>query len=69
MVWKKDDVATLSDRLVDGLVAWGDVDAIVERVRAHWDAGADHVCVQVHQSRDAAVMPREGWRAVVEALA
>lgn len=69
MGFTEDDVATLSDRLVDGLVAWGDVDAIVERVRAHWNAGADHVCVQVHQSRDAAVMPREGWRAVVEALA
>jgi probable F420-dependent oxidoreductase len=69
MGFTEDDVKSLSDRLVDGLVAWGGVDAIADRVRAHWDAGADHVCVQVHQSRDAAVMPREGWRAVVEALA
>jgi probable F420-dependent oxidoreductase len=37
----------ISDRLVDAIVAWGDVDAIAERVRAHHDAGADHVCVQV----------------------
>ena len=36
-----------SDRLVDAIVAWGDVDAIVARVKAHLDAGADHVCVQV----------------------
>ncbi|QGG93690.1 LLM class F420-dependent oxidoreductase [Actinomarinicola tropica] len=36
-----------SDRLVDAIVAWGDVDAIVDRVRAHHDAGADHVAVQV----------------------
>lgn len=35
-----------SDRLVDDLVAWGDEDAIRARVRAHRDAGADHVCIQ-----------------------
>jgi probable F420-dependent oxidoreductase len=35
-----------SDRLVDALVAWGDPDAIAARVRAHHDAGADHVCIQ-----------------------
>ena len=69
MGFSEEDVSTLSDRLVDGLVAWGDVDAIVQRVRAHREAGADHVCVQVHQPRDVAVMPREGWRAVVQALA
>jgi probable F420-dependent oxidoreductase len=35
-----------SNRLVDAVVAWGDVDAIRDRVRAHLDAGADHVCIQ-----------------------
>ena len=35
-----------SDRLVDALVAWGDVDAVAARVREHLDAGADHVAVQ-----------------------
>jgi probable F420-dependent oxidoreductase len=35
-----------SDRLVDAIVAWGDVDAVGDRVKAHLDAGADHVCVQ-----------------------
>ncbi len=35
-----------SDRLVDAIVAWGDVDAVRDRVEAHLDAGADHVCVQ-----------------------
>lgn len=35
-----------SDRLVDALVAWGDVDAIRRRVQEHLDAGADHVCIQ-----------------------
>ncbi|MBB4906544.1 LLM class F420-dependent oxidoreductase [Actinophytocola algeriensis] len=36
-----------SDRLVDALVAWGDADAIRERIAAHWDAGADQVALQV----------------------
>jgi probable F420-dependent oxidoreductase len=35
-----------SDRLVDAIVAWGDVDAVRDRVKAHLDAGADHVCIQ-----------------------
>ncbi len=35
-----------SDRLVDAIVAWGDVPAIEARVKAHFDAGADHVCIQ-----------------------
>jgi len=36
-----------SDRLIDAVIAWGNVDAIVRRVRAHLDAGADQVCIQV----------------------
>ena len=35
-----------SDRLVDALVAWGDVEAIRSGVQEHLDAGADHVAVQ-----------------------
>ncbi len=35
-----------SNRLVDGLVAWGDEDSIRARVQQHWDAGADHVAIQ-----------------------
>lgn len=35
-----------SDRLVDAIVAWGDDSAIAHRIRAHHDAGADHVCIQ-----------------------
>ncbi|MFH8631292.1 LLM class F420-dependent oxidoreductase [Streptomyces lydicus] len=35
-----------SDRLVDALVAWGDVDAVRRRVQKHLDAGADHVALQ-----------------------
>jgi probable F420-dependent oxidoreductase len=35
-----------SDRLVDAVVAWGDETAIAARIKAHHDAGADHVCIQ-----------------------
>lgn len=35
-----------SDALVDAVVAWGDAEAIVERIREHLEAGADHVCLQ-----------------------
>lgn len=35
-----------SDLLIDSLIAWGDEEAIRRRIRLHWDAGADHVCIQ-----------------------
>ena len=35
-----------SDRLVDGLVAHGSGEVVAGHVRAHLEAGADHVCVQ-----------------------
>ena len=56
-----------SDRLVDAIVAWGDVDAIVARVRAHHDAGADHVCVQVLTAAMGA-LPMPEWRTLAPAL-
>jgi probable F420-dependent oxidoreductase len=46
--WGDDDLGgTGSDRLIDAVIAWGDVDTIVGRVRAHLDGGADQVCLQV----------------------
>jgi probable F420-dependent oxidoreductase len=35
-----------SERFLDAMVAWGDEGAIRARVQQHWDAGADHVCIQ-----------------------
>lgn len=50
--WGEADIASEgSDKLIDAVVAIGDVDAIVARVRAHLDAGADHVCVQVRAEK------------------
>jgi probable F420-dependent oxidoreductase len=52
--WSDDDIANDgSDRLIDAVVAWGDVDSIVARVKAHLDAGADHVCVQLRADSSA----------------
>ncbi|HKA13671.1 MAG TPA: TIGR03620 family F420-dependent LLM class oxidoreductase [Myxococcota bacterium] len=39
-----------SDRLVDAIVAWGDEKVIADRIQAHHDAGADHVCIQTFRS-------------------
>ncbi|MBA2370676.1 MAG: TIGR03620 family F420-dependent LLM class oxidoreductase [Chloroflexi bacterium] len=47
MAWSDSDIAGPSDGLVDAIVAHGEVAALVARVRAHLDGGADHVCVQV----------------------
>jgi probable F420-dependent oxidoreductase len=63
-----DDVAGGgSDRLVDAIVAWGGIDAIVARVKAHHDAGADHVCLQVLRANPAE-LPRDSWRELAAAL-
>jgi probable F420-dependent oxidoreductase len=56
-----------SNRLVDAIVAWGDEDTIRERVRAHHDAGADHVAVQVLPSPPTDA-PVEEWRRLADAL-
>lgn len=55
-----------SRRLIDALVAWGDVDTVAARVAEHRDAGAGHVCVQVLTGRPGP--PRAEWRALAPAL-
>jgi probable F420-dependent oxidoreductase len=57
-----------SDGLVDRLVAWGDEAAIATRVRAFFDAGADHVCIQALTSAERTDFPRAEWRALAPAL-
>jgi probable F420-dependent oxidoreductase len=56
-----------SDRLVDAIVAWGDMTAIINRVRAHQSAGANHVCIQVLPP-DPQTLPIPQWREVASAL-
>jgi probable F420-dependent oxidoreductase len=56
-----------SDRLVDAVVCWGDLDAVAARVGAHYAAGADHVCVQVvSDGRES--FPLAQYRALAPAL-
>lgn len=58
-----------SDRLIDALVAWGDEQAIVDRIGEHRAAGADHVCLQVMIDRDDMdVFPLEQWRRLAPAV-
>jgi probable F420-dependent oxidoreductase len=60
-----------SDRLVDALIAWGDVDEVTARVKAHLDAGADSVCVQVVSDTAYGGMSelhRDTWRELAPAL-
>lgn len=35
-----------SDKFIDATFAWGTTDAIKARIQEHFDAGADHVCIQ-----------------------
>lgn len=54
-----------SDRLVDAVFAWGDVDAIRRRMNEHLDAGADHVALQII-TEDRIGLPLAEWRALAE---
>jgi probable F420-dependent oxidoreductase len=65
--FSEDDISEASDRLVDAIVVWGTLDDVVARVKAHHDAGADHVCLQVLLP-DRATVPRDEWRRLAEAV-
>lgn len=44
-----------SDRFIDAMVLWGDAATVKKCLRAHFDAGATHVCIQpVHAEGDTA---------------
>ena len=54
-----------SDRLIDAVIPHGSAEAIAEAVRAHFDAGADHVCLQPLGHGPA---PVDDYAALAEAL-
>ncbi|HKE76733.1 MAG TPA: TIGR03620 family F420-dependent LLM class oxidoreductase [Acidimicrobiales bacterium] len=66
MGFAEDDIQNLGDPLIDGLVTWGDIDAVEAGVRAHLDAGADHVAISVVGG--ATDPPVGEWRALAERL-
>ncbi|MGC5037737.1 LLM class F420-dependent oxidoreductase [Streptomyces sp. DT190] len=51
-----------SDRLVDALFAWGDETAIRTRIDSFFEAGADHVALQVIAEGPRDALPRKTWR-------
>ncbi len=55
-----------SDRLVDAVVAWGDLGAVAGRVHEHHQAGADHVCLQLVAPMDS--FPLAAYRELAGAL-
>ena len=59
-----------SDGVVDALVAWGGLDAILDRIAEHRQAGANHVSLQVLNSAESGThpLPRREWREIGEAL-
>jgi probable F420-dependent oxidoreductase len=50
-----------SNRIIDAIIAWGDLNAIRDRIREHHAAGADHVCIQV-LTADPKALPLREWR-------
>ncbi|MFE2069585.1 TIGR03620 family F420-dependent LLM class oxidoreductase [Streptomyces sp. NPDC059467] len=65
--YSEEEIAGGSDRIVDDLVFWGDLDTIVEKLHAHVEAGADHVAIQVI-GIDPGVSAMPYWRMLGEAL-
>ena len=69
--WKQEDIAgpdkMPSDAMVDAIVAWGTLETIMGRIKAHLDAGASHVSVQVLDA-DQLALPMRQWRELATVL-
>jgi 2-methylisocitrate lyase-like PEP mutase family enzyme len=61
-----DEIVNQEDRVVDAIVAWGSTDSIVARIKSHFDAGADHVCVQV-LTANTGTLPMKEWQELADA--
>lgn len=64
--WAEDDITGASDKLVDAICAWGTTEQAVARVKAHLDAGANHVCVQVLTDAPG-TLPFAQWQELADA--
>jgi probable F420-dependent oxidoreductase len=56
-----------SDALIDALVAHGTADEVAVQLTGHFDAGADHVAIQLLTGPDADLV--DGYRQLAKALA
>ena len=64
--FSEDDIADGgSDRLIDAVIPHGSAEQIAEAVQAHFDAGADHVCLQPLGEQG---VPRDSWTALAKVL-
>jgi probable F420-dependent oxidoreductase len=68
MGFSQDEIAHLSDRLVDAVVAWGDPDTIAARIAEHLHAGADHVALSVLHEGRPGTLPVVQWRLLAKSL-
>jgi probable F420-dependent oxidoreductase len=50
-----------SERFLDAMVAWGDAAVLQQRIQAHFDAGASHVCIQALHPEG---QPMPDWQAL-----
>jgi probable F420-dependent oxidoreductase len=57
-----------SDRLIDAVIVWGDLKAVMNRINEHHSAGADHVCIQV-LTEDRKTLPLSEYRQLASAIA
>ena len=66
--WDDDDFADGgTDRLVDALIPWGDEAAVAAALRAHADAGADEIVVQVLPT-ESGKLPTDEFRRLLPVL-
>ena len=56
-----------SDKLIDAVIAWGDLKSVLNRIREHHSAGADHVCIQV-LTDDPKTLPFREYRELASAI-
>jgi probable F420-dependent oxidoreductase len=56
-----------SDKLIDAVIAWGDLKTVLKRVQEHHAAGADHVCIQV-LTDDSKTFPIREYRELASAI-
>jgi probable F420-dependent oxidoreductase len=68
MGFAEEEIARLSDRLVDAVVAWGDADAVAARIVEHLRAGADQVALSVLSAEPPGSLPVQQWRQLAKAL-
>lgn len=56
-----------SDKLIDAIIAWGDLKTVLNRIQEHHSAGADHVCLQV-LTEDPKTFPLREYRELASAI-